>query len=932
MSSINGLFEWNVMPFGLCNAPATFQRLMDRVLAGLQWETCLVYLDDIIVLGRDVPEMLQRLGEIFGRLQQANLKLKPAKCCLFRRQVAYLGHIVSEEGVTTDPSKVKKVQEWPTPKSVQEVRQFLGLASYYRRFVQDFAAVAEPLHELTKKYTQFQWTPECQAAFERLKHLLTTTPILGYPLDQGCMTLDTDASNVGIGAVLSQVQQGSERVLAYGSRKLSKTEQNYCTTWRELLAVVEFTSHFRQYLLGRPFIVRTDHSSLRWLTRMKEPEGQLARWLEKLSEYDFEIIHRPGRLHVNADSLSRQPWRQSCPCKLPGPSPPGNIKHQAVQCDLDSVFSHAVQSPVGVEGHPALATESLVGVDETPQPGADSLETPERILLTQTGEAALFSGWSPEELQQAQEADPDISPIRAWMEASRERPSWTTVSPYSPATKTFWSQWKRLYIRNGVLVRRFYCLDDIQFYPQVVLPRTLQPDIMRQLHEGPVGGHFGVERMVARLQTRYYWYHMREDVALWCRTCTRCAAKARPNKTPQAPMGTVRVGAPMERIALDIMGPLNETERKNCYVLVVQDYFSKWVEAYPLPNDKAVTVAEVLASEWVCRYGAPQTLHSDQGRNFESEVFQKMCSLFGIDKTRTTPFRPQSDGQVERFNATLQKILATTAERCHWDWDLMIPYAVMAYRATKHSATSFTPNFMMFGREVSEPVDLVAGLPPDPESTPSAPEYVQHLRERLEMAHQIARDALGDSVKRAKRQYDKNCCRTQYHVGDAVWYLIKGTRKVKNKVRKFLPAYEGPFFILGQLDDLVYRIQKGPKTKVKVVHHDQLKPYRSRDLLDNSWALERAQTWTPVEVSPPALDADPADYDSGLAGLFVDTTTERTGDEPPPDPVGDAPVSPVLLPSTFSRLDSFSAMDLRDSGGGAAEPPHHGRHTLRAGR
>ena len=185
-----------------------------------------------------------------------------------------------------------------------------------------------------------------------------------------------------------------------------------------------------------------------------------------------------------------------------------------------------------------------------------------------------------------------------------------------------------------------------------------------------------------------------------------------------------------ECIALDIMGPLNETERHNRYVLVIQDYFTKWVEAFPLPNEQAVTVAEVLASEWVCRYGAPQTLHSDQCRNFESEVFQEMCKLFGIDKTHTTPFRPQSDGQVERFNATLQNILATTAERCHWDWNLMIPYAVMAYRATKHSSTGFTPNCMMFGREVSEPVDLVSSLPPDPEPAPSAPEYVQHLQER----------------------------------------------------------------------------------------------------------------------------------------------------------------------------------------------------------
>ncbi|XP_036003984.1 LOW QUALITY PROTEIN: uncharacterized protein LOC118566341 [Fundulus heteroclitus] len=757
-----GLFEWNVMPFEVCNAPATFQRLMDPVLAGMQWETCLVYLDDIIVLARDVSEMLQWLGQVFYRLQQANLKLKPAKCCLFRREVAYLGHIVSERGVATDPSKVQKVRMWPTPSSIQEVRRFIGLASYYRRFVKDFASIAEPLHNLTKKNASFQWHAEHQAAFNKLKCLLTSAPILGYPMDCGEMILDTDASDTGIGAVLSQIQGCVERVLAYGSRKLPKPEQNYCTTRRELLAIVEFTSHFRQYLLGQPFKVRTDHSSLRWLTKMREPEGQLAQWLEKLAEYDFEIIHRPGRQHTNADGLSRRPCRQSCPCKVQDPStPPKTITHQAVRCDLNSNISSLLLSSVGVEDQPSTTEVCPVGVSQNTltkatetldqnistdtdrmhanvQTDGCTVKLTEKIYVAETVDtASLFHGWTMEELSQAQDADVDIAPIRSWMKADDKRPPWSVVLPCSPATKMYWTQWKRLYFRDGVLVRRFYCLDDIQFYPQIVLPRKLQLDVMRQMHEGPVGGHFGVERTPTRLRTRYYWYHMREDVSLWCKTCTSCASRARPQKTPQAPMGTVQLGAPMECIALDIMGPLNETERGNRYVLVIQDYFTKWTEAFPIPNERAVTVAGIVASEWVCRYGIPQALHSDQGRNFESEVFQGMCSLFGIDKTHTTPFRPQSDGQVERFNATLQKILATTAARCHWDWDLMIPYAVMAYRSTKHSATGFSPNFMMLGREISEPVDLVAGLPPDPEHQPTAPEYVQQMRERLELAHQI---------------------------------------------------------------------------------------------------------------------------------------------------------------------------------------------------
>lgn len=569
--------------------------------------------------------------------------------------------------------------------------------------------------------------------------------------------------------------------------------------------------------------------------------------------------------------------------------------------------------------HQKIATDGETSHDSI-HATIHTVKLTKKIYVTNTCDtASLFHGWTMGELSQAQDADVDIAPIHAWREASDERPPWTAVSPCSPAIKAYCTQWKRLYLRDGVLICRFYCIDDTKFYPQIVLPRKFRPEVMSQMHEGPVGGHFGVEGTMARLRTIYYWYHMREDVALWCRTCTNCASKAPPQRTPQAPMGTVSMGAPLERVALDIMGPLNETECRNRYMLVIQDYFTKWTEAFPIPDERATAVAEVVALEWMCRYGIPQVLHSDQGRNFESEVFREMCCLFGIEKTHTAPFRPQSDGQVERFNATLRKILATTAERCHWNWDFMIPYAVMAYRATKHSATGFTPNFMMFGREVSEPVDLVAGLPPDPDNQSSAPEYIQQMRERLELAHLIPREALGVSVTRAKRQYDKNCYCTHYKIRDPVWYLIKGTRRVKNKVKKFLPSYEGPFFVLGQLDDLVYWVQKSPRSKVRIVHHDQLKPYRSREPLDNSWVLDQATHWTPKEVLPPTLEEDLADDDLGLSGLFSTTTNVSTG-SPQLSSLTASYSTPAALISS-----SPSLADQEDGEGAAGEPQHEGQ-------
>ena len=230
----NGLFEFEVMPFGLSNAPATFSRLMELVLGGLKWTKCLCYLDDVIVFGADFDTALQNLHDVFLCLRKANLKLKPKKCKLFQTMVRYLGHIVSESGISCDREKVKSVQDWPIPTDVSDVRSFLGLAGYYRKFIPQFSAVASPLTKLTRKNRHFCWDEACQNAFDTIKNLLTSAPILAYPTSDDLFVLDTDASLTGIGAVLSQIQNGEERVIAYASKTLSRSQQNYCYAQRTL--------------------------------------------------------------------------------------------------------------------------------------------------------------------------------------------------------------------------------------------------------------------------------------------------------------------------------------------------------------------------------------------------------------------------------------------------------------------------------------------------------------------------------------------------------------------------------------------------------------------------------------------------------------------------------------------------------------------------
>ena len=300
-----GLWRWKVLPFGLTSAPATFERLMERVLKGLQWQTLLLYLDDIIVFSKDFDSHLSRLEEVFQRFRSARLKLKPGKCKLFQREVNYLGHIVSQSGVATDPDKVEAVRNWAQPKCVQEVRSFLGFVGYYRRFCPDFATIAKPLNILTSKEKAFHWGPEEEDAFQQLKRRMTDTPVLTYPDPSRAYILDTDASNDAAGAVLSQEVDGEEKVVAYFSKTFSPPQKNYCVTRRELLAVVMSVTHFRPYLYGRKFRLRTDHASLIWLYRCSDPSHQIARWLELLAEFEFSIEHRPGMKHSNADGLSR---------------------------------------------------------------------------------------------------------------------------------------------------------------------------------------------------------------------------------------------------------------------------------------------------------------------------------------------------------------------------------------------------------------------------------------------------------------------------------------------------------------------------------------------------------------------------------------------------------------------------------------------------
>ena len=758
-----GLFEFNVMPFGRCNAPATFQRLMDLVLAGLQWSQCLVYLDDVIVMGRTFSEHLQNLSSVFSRIREAGLKLKPAKCAFLQPEVHYLGHIVSGDGVATDPSKVEKVKTWPAPTSTKETQSFLGFASYYRRFIRNFAQIAKPLHKLAERNVAFRWTEECQAAFDELRQKLCSAPVLAYPDFKKSFILDTDASDTGIGGVLSQLDDdGRERVIAYGSRLLSKAERRYCVTRRELLAMVVFTRQFKPYLLGRRFVLRTDHGSLTWLRNFKEPEGQFARWLEELQQFDFEIAHRRGRKHTNADALSRLPCRQC-----------GRDTHVDI---------------------PTVALTSLVS--------ADTIQH------------------SLQDLHQAQLEDATIGPI---LKAKQEgqKPQTDEVKRLSRDSRRLLQLWDQLVTgEDGVLYRLYEDAVAGVITKQLIIPTALRKEVLAEIHEGQLGGHLGEEKTLAKLKERFYWPGHYNDVRDWCRTCAPCAARKTPAPRGRAALHSIQAGYPMQMVAVDILGPFPESDSGNSYILVVSDYFTRWTEAYAIPNQEAATVAKKLTDEFFFHYSPPEQLHSDQGKQFESQLLSEVCKLLGITKSRTTAYHPQSDGLVERYNRTLLAMLSTAATERPFDWEDHLRRLCMAFNTSVQSTTGHTPFYLMFGRQARMPIDIMYGNPAVPESSPS--EYAQHLRDTLESAYQHVRVHTGHKLERQKELYDRRVHGSPFEEGDLVW--LHSPVPKRGLPRKLHQPWTGPFRVVRRLSDANYRIQNvmAPRQRL-VVHFDRLK-------------------------------------------------------------------------------------------------------------
>ena len=856
----NGLYEFNRMPFGLSTAPATFQRTMDIVLSGLTYAICLCYLDDVIVFGRNIDEHCERLDTVLLRMREHNLRVKLSKCKIAARQVAFLGHVISQSGIQPDPAKIAAVRDIPRPQSIKDIRSFLGLAGYYRKFIPDFATVAAPLVRLTEKTSTFCWSDECENSFSQLKLSLCSAPVLCYPRFDREFILQTDASDFGVGAVLSQLDDNErEQVVAYASKALSARQQKFSATEKEAYAVVFGTQHFRVYLLGRHFTIVTDHNALRWLHSM-EPKGRLARWVLDLQEFNFSVVHRAGRLHNNADALSRLVQTQPCEQVTNSSAASADSAEDSTdKTDIAAVVKTTVQvklshgriATITFEGSKPLKTE-LMGTLVTnafndklsTSSSNSSTRIPQRDFCSQEADTEMPNAPScalsvnPSlDIVNAQQQDPCLSRLLEMKKRGIPKPS--SARPDDPIPKIWYNHYNRLFLRDGLLVRS---IGDQSPYPNYVIavPTALRQTILQAVHDNPFAGHLGISRTEERVRKRFYWPGIRSDVENYVKKCTVCAHQTSPVNSNRAPIGNIAVGEPFTFWAMDYMGPLPETTHGNKHILVVVDHFTKWCEAFATPDQKASTVAPLLISRIFSRFGPPAVLHSDQGRNFESVLMHEICDSMGITKTRTTAYHPQGDGQTERQNRTLQNMLSSFVSNRRDDWDLWLDSVTFAYNTSKHDVLGVSPYEVVFGRAPRLPLELELGMPLSNPTTRN--EYMHTLRSVFHDVRQIAKQQLTKvSEKRAGHKQRTNTWRP-FREGQTVMLRRPKGWKLGSK-------WVGPYRILKRVGVNYKIVSQGGEGKV--VHHDQLKlsyvPFQLGELVCPSREIGEFQV---VDVEP----------------------------------------------------------------------------------
>lgn len=651
-STANGHYEFLRMPFGLRNAPATFQRLINNVLKDYIGKICLVYLDDILVFSTSIEEHMESLNKVFKCLQNANLRIQPDKCLFLSRETEFLGHIITPEGIRTNPKKVEAVDKILLPRNQKEIKSFLGITGYYRRFIKDYSKVAYPLIKYLKKGARINLKDvDYRNAFEKLKLLIKSDPILVHPDFKKIFTLVTDASNFALGAALMQ----NDRIISYASRSLNGHEKNYSTIEKELLAIVWATKHFRPYLFGRRFIIRTDHRPLVWLSNLKEPNSKLQRWKIKLNEFDFDINYIKGKENVIADGLSRVVQHEDDNVII-------NL-NELFEEDIETVHSAETDSTDFIK-----ITENALNVfkNQLILKNAGKQSSSKKILFKKKIRETWF-----------------LTPDSDILELMREKlPERGLLVVFCPDNKLF-LQFQELYIKyfvknkNLKILRTCILLEDITDEG-----KSLQ--IIETEHLG--NNHRGINETFAEIKKKFYYPTLQKVIQKYINNCEICnKAKYDRNPIKHSLNITHTPHKHNEIIHVDIWYP-----QRNIMYLTTIDKFTKYATAHQLNDRTWVSIVNAIKLR-IQYLGKPEILVTDN--ELDVAAVKQFLKDYGVQVIFTTTYNKTGNSDVERLHLTLNEhIRLFNADSNNFDnLQEQVTKAIIAYNNTIHSTTKLKP-------------------------------------------------------------------------------------------------------------------------------------------------------------------------------------------------------------------------------------------------
>lgn len=748
-----GLFEFNVMPFGLANAPSMFQELMSEVLQGLDF--CFAYIDDILIHSSTLEEHFNHIEQVFGRLRQHGLKLKLKKCSFAQKETNYLGFVIGENGIKPDVEKVEAIQRMQTPTTVKHVRSFIGMCSYYRRFLPNFSEIASPLIALTKKHARFNWTSLCQTAFDDLKKHLTSIPLLAYPDLNKPYVLYTDASDKAIGACLTQPCDPSDSFISgikdevpihFLSHKLSDTQTRWSTIEKEAFAIHFALQRLDHYLHNAEFVIRTDHKPLKYLLDAPMQNRKIQLWALGIAGYNCKIEYIAGKANTCADLLSR-------PVEA-----------------YDSVANDIIIEPDISDNTLEINALNSNGFD----PKAFASYNAE-IQDTHTPEKG-FLGF---DIVSEQDKDTEISDLKALLLKGK-------------AGK---SQEKKHILLEDVLY--YISSPDDQPVLRLYVPKDLKQKVLLQFHDS--NGHMGIDKTFDAIASKYYWPTLYKEVAEYVSRCVTCNKRGLKKQKPSL-QETDSPPFAFAKIGLDLSGPYPTTLSGNKYIATFVDWYSGWPEAFPIPDKTGDTISHLLLEEIFPRYGASLQIVTDNGSEFENRVVNETLEALNIDHVTTSFYHPQSNAKVERFHRTMHDILSKLIDNNLNRWDLYLNQALAAVRFNISESSKFSPYFLLYNRDVVLPLDNLL----QPRRKYQGEETHKIALEQQHKTFMLVHKHLKQAKRRQAKYADQKSKDTSFNIGDPVYYKnFRKTSKLQSNWRPYFRIIEqkGPvsFVIKDQL-------------------------------------------------------------------------------------------------------------------------------------